>query len=86
MEIMLRGKGIWKHVEGSAVTPTDEAKLVTPKRNQDMALVNIMISITPACKASVLRLCDPKEAWKTLKETYEIVSVASIDAKLSALQ
>ena len=86
MEIMLRGKGIWKHVEGSAVTPTDEAKLATHERNQVLALANIMMSINPARKASVLRLGHPKEVWKTLKVTYQMVSEASIDAKLSALQ
>lgn len=99
LEVVLRGKGLWKFVETpytecSATPETidenssgNESNAVeTMIQKRDLALAYIVTSIDPTCKAVVRKVRCPAKAWKLLRTMFQAVSEASIDAKLSALQ
>lgn len=88
MEIILRGKGLWEFVSESAEASDEEGVdlEVGPNRKRNIAHAYTLMSIDDSCKASVLVMRDPVAVWKKLKDTYQAVSEASIDAKLSKLQ
>lgn len=88
-EIFLRGKGLLKYVDGSICEPNEDDKKAPVRineRKRDMALMYLLISIDTACKSPVLQMRDPKLVWITFRKSYHLVSEASTDAKLSALQ
>lgn len=88
MEILLRGKGLWRFVDGTKAKPSEDfvREMETFSRKSDIAIAYILMTIDQACKASVIRLRYPRDVWNTLMKSYQIVSKASIDANLSALQ
>lgn len=52
----------------------------------DLALACIVTSIDHTCRAMIRAMRCSREVWKTLKVTFQTVSEASIDAKLTQLQ
>ena len=83
MEILLRGKGLWQFVcEPDA---SDDGSNEN-SRKRDLALAYLMMSIDASCKGSVMTLRNPFEVWQKLKASYQAVSEAAIDAKLTKLQ
>ena len=86
VEILLRGKGLWPYVMNTVQVPTDEKQLTAFRQKQDQALAYIFSVIDASCKYSVMTLRDPAEVWNTLKSTFQKVSEASVDAKLTRLQ
>lgn len=81
MEILLRGKGLWRYVSD------ENAPMETMSSNKkDLALAYLMMSIDASCKGTVMTLRDPFEVWQKLKKSYQAVSEAAIDGKLTKLQ
>lgn len=80
--IPFRGKELWEYVEGTVAESeqTKERKLF--QRHNDLALAHTLMSITNSYKASVITLRDPKAVWNKLRDTFQAVSQASIDAML----
>lgn len=84
LEIFPRGNGLWGYVDGEVAGETTSDDSSAQKRDMDLAYN--MMSITPACKASLMTCRDPDELWNKLKRLFLSVSEASIDAKLKRLQ
>lgn len=85
IEVLLRGKGVWIHVDPNCSTvasQTDETDL----QRSNLALAYILMSIDRSCKSSVMKLRNPREVCNTLKRTYQSVAEAAIDAKILKLQ
>ena len=88
IELVLRGKGLWKLVTGDEQEPAagDESVIAKFARRRDVAVTTILLSIEESCLSPVMNLRDPIEIWRTLRETFQSVSEASIDAYLSRYQ
>lgn len=82
MEIILRGRGLWKFVENKE--NIDEGENSEQKR--DLALAYILTSVSNLCKPAIRKARCPTEAWNKLRTMFQAVSEASIDAKLTKLQ
>ena len=87
IEIVLRGKGLWKIVSGEEIGPDTSTatgeEMEKFYQRRDRALTTLLFTIDDACSASVISLRNPKEIWDTLKARYETISQASIDALLA---
>lgn len=82
LEVILRGRGLWKYVEDQ--DGIDEGEYSEQKK--DLALAYILTSVSNSCKPAVRKVRCPTEAWNKLRTMFQAVSEASIDAKLTKLQ
>lgn len=85
IEILLRGKGLWEFVSTESNQEVDEEQAGS-SRKRDLALAYLLMSIDASCKATVMTMRDPRLIWGKLKKSYQAVSEAAIDAKLTKLQ
>lgn len=60
MEVVLRGKGIWKYVDPDGHTMANTERDVEQQK-ADLTLAYILMSIDLSCKSSGMRLRDPLE-------------------------
>lgn len=56
------------------------------KQSNDLALVYILTLIDAPCKSTVTTLRDPATVRNTVKDTFQAISDAAINSKLSKLQ
>lgn len=84
-EILLIGKGFWKYVDENSPPVSVRADQNSCDRKSDLALETILITIDASCEASVINLCNPREVWKKLKNTFRQVSEATIETKPTIL-
>lgn len=80
MEVLLRGRGLWRFVDGAqrAPVPHEEAHVTMQKKDQAISL--LLMSIADECIAPVICMRDPKDIWDTLSEMYKATSAASVDS------
>lgn len=86
MGILLRGKGLWEFVAGTAVQQEEAEAKQAFQRKRDIALANILMAITPCCKSTVITMRDPHQDWTKVSEMFQAVSEATVDSKLSKIQ
>lgn len=63
MEVVLRGKDIWKYGDPRIDTKATE---YTSGHKSDIALAYLLMSIDKSCKLSVIRMRDTCEIWRHL--------------------
>lgn len=62
IEVLLRGKGLWTHAEGTAVAPTtDNDEKAKFQQKKDMCLAYLLTTIDQSCKYAVMKERDPKK-------------------------
>lgn len=92
MEIVLRGKGLWKYVddvdlENGQNEDEEEVQLSeTEETKRDLALAYLVTSIDTSCKSMVRTMRCPRTVWRSLRNMFQSASQAAIDAKLTQLQ
>lgn len=93
MEVVLRGRGFWKFVDPSVRSENSEAYegaitslTEADETKRDLALTYILTFVDSSCKGIIRQVRCPQETCVTLCKTFQTVSEASIDAKLSKLQ
>lgn len=98
MEAVLRGKGLWKFVTPQATqsdTSTegpendqdvDEDRSQKEAQRRDLAFAYILTAVDGSCKSLIRQERCPRVAWAVLRDTFQAVSEAAVDAKLSQLQ
>lgn len=88
MELILRGKGLWEIVSGTEGAPTDPTSDTFKKyqRRRNVALTTLLLTIENPVVASVISLRSLMQVRDDLKDMFESVSKASIDALLIQLQ
>lgn len=81
-------KGIWEIVTGTETLGkgASRSEETTFKQRSNMALATIMLSISDRFLGPALEIKDPSILWKTLKEQYNALSAASVDAILAQYQ
>ncbi len=63
IELVLRGKGLWKLVTGDEQEPVagDESEIAKFAKRRDVAVTTILLSIEESCLSPVMNLRDPIE-------------------------
>lgn len=88
MELILRRKELWKYVNGTFVEPyaNDTSEMELHQHKKDKAFSLIIMSGKEECESSVLTLREPISVWAKLRNIYQTVFEASIDARMIQLQ
>lgn len=86
MEIILREKRLWKHVDDDEKLQISGTETKADEQKRDLALAYIHTSVDNTCEAIIRRMRCPRAAWKELKKTFQSVAEVAINAKLSQLQ
>lgn len=91
MEVILRGRGLWKYVLTPKPEQDDEdgeqvAQMEQEAMRVDLSLAYILTSVDNSCKPLFRQVWGPNRARSVLCDTLHTVSEAAIDVKLTNLQ
>jgi len=75
VELVLEAKGLWRYVDGSAVTENEDREKVHREKRQ--CLAEMILNIDSKFVAAVMNIKDPKDVWDRLKAIHKSRSNAS---------
>ena len=85
MKLIPKGKGLWQIVTATEKEPTEAMAKNKYLHRRDQALTKILLVIDDSFIAAVVNTEGPSDFWEKLKNKYESVSRAHVDASITQL-
>ena len=86
MKLILKGKGLRQIVTATEKEPAEATNKDRYLQRKDQALKKILLAIDDRFIDPIINIKEPSEVWEKLKDTYESVSKAHLDAYIAQLQ